>query len=53
MSMKQNSTPLIVIGSAQENAFVGSVRGYCSCLTSAMGMGGGQIPMIVYAYEQE
>lgn len=43
MSMKQNSTPLIVIGSAQENAFVGSVRG----------MGGGQIPMIVYAYEQE
>lgn len=46
-----NDRPMIVIGSAQANAFIGSVDGYCSCLTSAMGMGGGQIPMIVYAHE--
>lgn len=43
--------PTIVIGSKQANAFVGSVNGYCSCITSACGMGGGQTPMIVYTYE--
>lgn len=32
--------PLIVIGSKQTNAFVGSVDGCCSCVTSACGMGG-------------
>ena len=45
--------PTIVIGSKQANAFIGSVNGYCSCITSACGMGGGQIPMIVYTYESD
>jgi DNA (cytosine-5)-methyltransferase 1 len=36
----------LVIGSGQKNAFVGSVNGCSPTLTSAMGMGGGQTPMI-------
>ena len=32
--------PLMIIGSKQANAFVGSVDGYSSCITSACGMGG-------------
>lgn len=40
--MKQlKQRPVIVIGSAQANAYRGSAYSYCSCLTSAMGMGGG------------
>lgn len=35
-----------VIGSMQSNAMRGSVDGVSPCLTEAMGMGGGQIPMI-------
>lgn len=38
--MNQDMLPTIVIGSKQANAFVGSVNGYCSCITSACGMGG-------------
>lgn len=38
--------PKIVIGSTQKNAYVGSCENYSPCLTSAMGMGGGQIPML-------
>lgn len=40
--------PVIVIGSAQRNAYIGSVDSYCSCVTAACGMGGGQIPMVLY-----
>lgn len=36
-----------VIGSMQANAMRGSIDGVSPCLTGAMGMGGGQIPMIV------
>lgn len=36
-----------VIGSMQANAMRGSIDGVSPCLTEAMGMGGGQIPMIV------
>lgn len=43
--------PVIVVGSAQAHAYIGDIEKHCPCLTSAMGMGGGQIPMIVYAYE--
>ena len=32
--------PLIVIGSKQTNAYIGSVDGWSSCITSACGMGG-------------
>lgn len=39
--------PLIVIGSKQANAYIGSVNLWCSCITAACGMGGGQIPMII------
>lgn len=38
--------PKIVIGPTQKNAYVGSCENYSPCLTSAMGMGGGQIPML-------
>ena len=41
-----NRVPMIVIGSTQRNAFIGD-GSYCPTLTEAMGMGGGQIPMIV------
>ena len=36
-----------VIGSMQANAMRGSIDGVSPCLTEAMGMGGGQIPVIV------
>lgn len=39
--------PILIIGSKQANAFVGSVEGYASCITAACGMGGGHIPMLV------
>lgn len=39
--------PCQVIGSMQSNAMRGSIDGVSPCLTEAMGMGGGQIPMIV------
>lgn len=42
--------PKIVIGSTQKNAYIGSVENHSPCLTSAMGMGGGQIPMIANSY---
>lgn len=31
--------PLIVIGSEQTNAYMGSVNYWCSCITAACGMG--------------
>ena len=40
-----NLEPFILIGSTQDNAFVGN-GDYCCTLTEAMGKGGGQIPMI-------
>lgn len=40
-----NIEPFILIGSTQENAFVGD-GSVCCTLTEAMGKGGGQIPMI-------
>lgn len=39
--------PVAVIGSAQKNAYVGSVDGQSPCINAACGMGGGQTPMIV------
>lgn len=42
--------PKIVIGSTQKNAYVGDVNSYSPCLTEAMGMGGGQIPMLANSY---
>lgn len=36
----------VVIGSKQANAYIGSLNDYSPSLTSAMGMGGGQTPMI-------
>lgn len=36
-----------VIGSMQAKAMRGSLNGVSPCLTEAMGMGGGQVPMIV------
>lgn len=39
--------PVAVIGSAQKNAYVGSVDGPSPCINAACGMGGGQTPMIV------
>ena len=41
-----NRVPMIVVGSTQRNAFIGDGT-YCPTLTEAMGMGGGQIPMII------
>ena len=41
-----NTKPLVVIGSLQEHASIKSAT-ICTTLTSAMGMGGGQIPMII------
>ncbi len=38
-----------VIGSMQANAMRGSIDGVSPCLTEAMGMGGGQIPMVTVA----
>lgn len=43
----KGAEPAIVIGSMQANAMRGSIDGVSPCLTEAMGMGGGQIPMIV------
>lgn len=44
--------PVAVIGSAQKNAYVGSVDGPSPCINAACGMGGGQTPMIVMAAER-
>lgn len=40
----------MVIGSMQANAMRGSLDGVSPCLTEAMGMGGGQIPMVTIRY---
>ena len=42
-----------VIGSMQANAMRGSIDGVSPCLTEAMGMGGGQIPMITKFPKQQ
>lgn len=44
---KDNLLQEQVIGSMQANAMRGSVDGVSPCLTEAMGMGGGQTPMLV------
>lgn len=45
--------PLIVIGSKQANAYVGSVDDWSPCINAACGLGGGQTPMIVeISYER-
>lgn len=41
-----NRVPMIVVGSTQKHAFIGDLS-YCPTLTEAMGMGGGQIPMVI------
>lgn len=40
----------MVIGSMHANAMRGSLDGVSPCLTEAMGMGGGQIPMVTIRY---
>lgn len=42
-----NLEPKIIIGSAQKNAYIGSVEGVSPCINAACGMGGGQTPMIL------
>ncbi len=42
------SKPVIIIGSLQKNAFVGSVMSYAPCINAACGMGGGQTPVVIY-----
>lgn len=44
--------PVAVIGSAQKNAYVGSVDGPSPCINAACGMGGGQTQMVVMAAER-
>lgn len=39
--------PVAVIGSAQKNAYIGSVDGPSPCINAACGMGGGQTPMVI------
>ena len=46
-SIDQKHTLDLVVGSTQKNAYKGQTSGISPCLTGAMGMGGGQIPMIV------
>ena len=46
-SIDQKHTWDLVVSSTQKNAYKGSTDGSSPCLTAAMGMGGGQIPMIV------
>lgn len=46
-SIDQKHTWDLVVGSTQKNAYKGSTDGSSPCLTAAMGMGWGQIPMIV------
>ena len=46
-SVDQKHTWDLVVGSTQKNAYKGKTSGISPCLTGAMGMGGGQIPMIV------
>ena len=53
MFLKRNNNPILVIGSKQAHAYVGGVDKWSPCITSAMGMGGGHIPMIVYSYETD
>lgn len=45
--VESGKIPVAVIGSAQKNAYVGSVDGPSPCINAACGMGGGQTPMIV------
>lgn len=46
-SIDQKHTWDLVVGSTQKNAYKGQTSGISPCFTGAMGMGGGQIPMIV------
>lgn len=45
--------PLLIIGSKQANAYIGSTDKWCSCITAACGLGGGQIPMILEVYYED
>lgn len=45
------TTPKLIIGSKQDNAYIGSVEDWCSCVTAACGMGGGHIPMVMEEIE--
>ena len=39
--------PKVVIGSTQKNAYIGQVENIAPTLTTAMGTGGGHIPMLI------
>lgn len=46
--------PILIIGSKQANAYVGSTDLWSPCVNAAAGMGGGHIPMVVYIeYDDE
>ena len=51
--MKKKSDWKTIVGSKQANAFRGSIYEICPCLTEAMGMGGGQIPLLTNATIEE
>ena len=40
--------PMVCIGSAQKNAYKGSIKEPSPTITAACGMGGGQTPMVIY-----
>ena len=42
-----------IVGSKQANAFRGRIDGISPCMTEAMGMGGGQIPLLTNATIEE
>ena len=42
-----------IVGSKQANAFRGHIDGISPCMTEAMGMGGGQIPLLTNATIEE
>ena len=46
--------PVLIIGSKQANAYIGSTDLWAPCVNAAAGMGGGHIPMVVYIeYDDE
>ena len=54
VSMKESKNDWqTIVGSKQANAFRGHIDGISPCMTEAMGMGGGQIPLLTNATIEE
>ena len=51
--MKTKNDWQTIVGSKQANAFRGHIDGISPCMTEAMGMGGGQIPLLTNATIEE